>query len=78
MTPFARPDRSEAADYYLTYIDQVPEGDIREVLEAQSTGVLPLFEGISEEQSKFRYAPDKWSLTTSCVAYASFWHMSHR
>ena len=27
-----RPDRTEAGAYYFTYIDQVPEGDIGELL----------------------------------------------
>jgi len=58
----ARPDRTEAADYYFTYIDQVPDGDICEILRAQSAGVLNLFELISEDQSLHRYAPDKWSI----------------
>ena len=62
MTPFPRPERTESAEYYITYIDQVPSGDIREVLAAQSVDLLPLFEGISEEQSMGRYAPDKWTI----------------
>jgi len=62
MTPFPRPERSESAEYYLTYIDQVPSGDIREILAAQSVDLLPLLEGISEEQSTTRYAPDKWTI----------------
>ena len=62
MTPFPRPEQSEFAEYYATYVDQVPAGDIREILTAQATDVMPLFEGISEEQSTHRYAPDKWTL----------------
>jgi hypothetical protein len=62
MTPFPRPEQSEFAEYYTTYVDQVPAGDIREILSAQATDVMPLFEGISEEQSTFRYASDKWTL----------------
>lgn len=57
-----RPDRTEAAEYYFTYIDQVGAGDIRTVLDAQLTETLPLLEGISEEQSLARYAPGKWSI----------------
>ena len=57
-----RPDRTEAAEYYFTYIDQVPDGDIGEILRAQSAGALNLFELISEEQSLHRYAPGKWSI----------------
>src|SRR5215213_489353 len=57
-----RPDRTESADYYFTYIGQVPDGDIYEILRAQSAGVLNLFELISEDQSLQRYAADKWSI----------------
>jgi hypothetical protein len=58
----ARPERTEAAEYYFTYIDQVPDGDIREILEAQLPETLALFRAISEERSLFRYAPEKWSV----------------
>ena len=58
----AIPDRSEAAEYYFTYIDQVPRGDIRQTLEAQMGETLALLHGISEEDSLRRYAPDKWSI----------------
>ena len=27
-----RPDRAEAAEYYFTYINQVPDGDIGQIL----------------------------------------------
>ena len=57
-----RPDRTEAAEYYFTYNDQVPDGDICEILRAQSAGALNLFELISDDQSLHRYAPDKWSI----------------
>src|SRR5262245_54743348 len=56
------PDRSEAADYYFTYIDKVPAGDVRTILEHQAQELPALFESISEEQSLERYAPDKWSI----------------
>jgi DinB superfamily len=57
-----RPDRNEAAEYYFTYIDQVPAGEICGVLREQLPHALALFEGVSEEQSRYRYAPDKWSI----------------
>ena len=58
----AVPDRTEAAAYYFIYIDQVPEGDICELLDAQGKETLDLLSGVSEEQSHHRYAPDKWSI----------------
>jgi hypothetical protein len=57
-----RPERTEAAEYYFTYIDQVPEGDVREILEGQLPETLALFREVSEERSLFRYAPEKWSV----------------
>ena len=57
-----RPDRTEAAPFYFTYIDQVPDGDIVELLEAQGPEVLSLFRAISEEHSRHRYAAGKWSI----------------
>jgi DinB superfamily len=57
-----RPDRTEAAEYYFTYIEQVGAGDIRDTLERQLGDTVALLEGISEEQSLHRYAPGKWSI----------------
>jgi hypothetical protein len=56
------PDRTEAADYYFTYIKQVGTGDIRQILQAQRDEALGVFGGITEEKSERRYAPDKWSI----------------
>jgi len=56
------PDRTEAAEYYFTYIDKVPPGDILGVLERQLTSTVVLLSGVSEERSLHRYAPGKWSL----------------
>ena len=56
-------DRTEAAEYYFTYIDQVPKGeDIRRVLETQLAETIGLLSGISEAKSLHRYAPEKWSI----------------
>ena len=62
MTTATAPDRTEAAAYYFTYIDQVGEGDIREILKAQLPATLAVFGGIGEKQSLHRYAPDKWTI----------------
>lgn len=57
-----RPQESEAADYFFTYIDQVPGDDAVAAIESQLEESLALFAGISEETSLRRYAPDKWSI----------------
>jgi hypothetical protein len=57
-----RPDRGEVAEYYFTYIDQVPDGDIRETLRAQLGETLDFLGRISEHQAHHRYAPGKWTI----------------
>jgi hypothetical protein len=58
----AVPDRTEAAAFFFTYIDQVPAGDVRDVLEAQLPATVELFSAISEARSQDRYEPGKWSV----------------
>jgi DinB superfamily len=58
----APPDRSEAAEYYFTYINQVPGGDICDVLEAQSIETVAFLRTISDERSLHRYGAGKWSI----------------
>jgi hypothetical protein len=62
MTTITAPERTEAAEYYFTYIDQVAAGDIRVVLKTQLAEALALLHDIPEQQSLVRYAPDKWSI----------------
>ena len=57
-----RPERSEFAEYYSTYVDKVPNGDIRQILEAQSSEVANFLDGIPNSQSDHRYAADKWTI----------------
>jgi hypothetical protein len=57
-----RPTEAEAAPYYFTYINLVPEEDILNVLEMQLEESRGLLGMISEEQSGYRYAPEKWSI----------------
>jgi hypothetical protein len=82
FTMTTRPDRSEAAPYYFTYIDKVPEGDIREILEVQAAEALALFQSIEDSRAGHRYAPGKWSIAevlnhlNDCerlFAFRAFW-----
>lgn len=57
-----RPEQTEAAPYYFTYIDQVIGEDVTGVIERQLDESMALFAGISEETSQHRYAADKWSI----------------
>lgn len=57
-----RPERSEAADYYFTYIDQVPGDDPNAVLRDELQEAEALLTEVTEEKSLSRYAPGKWSI----------------
>lgn len=56
------PAPTEAAEYFHKYINQVGSGDIRQLLDTQAREMQALLAGISDEQSRHRYAPDKWSI----------------
>jgi DinB family protein len=82
MTTAMFPDRTEAVEYYFTYIDEVPPGDICGTLAAQSAETLTLLRGIPEERSLHRYAPEKWSIrqlvshvndTERVFGFRAFW-----
>jgi len=79
----AIPDRTEAAEYYFTYINQVPpDRDVLEVLDTQEPETVALLRSISEAQSRHRYAPGKWSIreavahvndTERLFVFRAFW-----
>ncbi|WP_044639856.1 DinB family protein [Risungbinella massiliensis] len=58
----SRPEKSEYAPFYSTYIDLVPDGDLFPILQQQIEETISLLQDTTEIQSQFRYAPDKWSL----------------
>ena len=57
-----RPEDTEAAPYYFTYINQVEGDNPLGVLASQLEEASTLFSTISEEKSFWRYAPEKWSV----------------
>ena len=57
-----RPDRSEYDPYYGLYIDQVPDGDIVELLACELEAMLELLRGVAAERETYRYAEGKWSV----------------
>lgn len=57
-----RPEANEAADYYSLYIDRITSDDIVAVLESQLAETVNFLPTVSEEQSLYRYATDKWSI----------------
>jgi len=57
-----KPQANEAAAYYSKYIDLVNDDDVVSFLDTQLDQTMALLEGITDEQSKHRYAADKWSI----------------
>jgi DinB family protein len=57
-----RPERAEAAPYYFRYIDLVPEEDVLPRMESQLGETVAFLGRITDEKSRHRYAPDKWSI----------------
>ena len=77
-----RPLPEEAAASYFVYIDRIPSSDIVEVLESQLRDTTVFLNGISEEKSLHRYAPEKWSIrqvlnhindAESVFSFRAFW-----
>ncbi|HEX6973574.1 MAG TPA: DinB family protein [Vicinamibacterales bacterium] len=77
-----RPDRTQSAEYYFTYIDKVPGTDPLAVLESQVAESLALYESIDEKKSLHRYADGKWTLrevlshindTERLFVFRAFW-----
>ncbi len=57
-----RPDTTEYADYYSLSVNQVPDGQVREILRRGSRLTARLLEGIPERWETYRYQPDNWSV----------------
>lgn len=57
-----RPDPSEYAPNYQTYVTKVPEGNLLTILETQRQETQDLLASIPEGRALHRYAPGKWSI----------------
>ena len=57
-----RPQNTEAAEYYFTYIDRITSDDVVTAMKDQLGETVRFLEGISEEQSLSSYAPGKWTI----------------
>ena len=58
----ARPGTGDYGAFYEGYIRLVPEGNLIDILRKQGQETLGLLEEITEEQSRFAYAPGKWTI----------------
>lgn len=56
------PDSTEFAPYYGKYTSLVNSDNIIATLETQAQRSRAAYQTLTEEQSSFRYAPDKWNI----------------
>lgn len=57
-----RPSPDEYDSMFEAYVNRVAEGSVVDQLRHQVERSRMLFQGLSEEQGNFAYAPDKWSV----------------
>lgn len=57
-----RPTDQEYGPWQATYIEQVPAGDLLELMGRQTGDLASMLSGSSAELWSFRYAPGKWSV----------------
>ncbi len=57
-----RPQQGEYNPYYDGYLNLVPDGDILEVLQKEKEKTISLVRNLSDEEARFRYGPNKWSI----------------
>jgi hypothetical protein len=57
-----RPGQGECAPDHLGYIDELPPGNVLEILKGQSEAFRKMIAPLSDGDACFRYAPGKWSI----------------
>lgn len=60
----SRPESTEFASFYATYVALVPEGDIRLILRDGREEIAATLGGIPEQRGEYRYAEGKWTVKT--------------
>jgi uncharacterized damage-inducible protein DinB len=74
-----RPESSEFAAYYASYIQLVTEGDLTTLLKQQGEDLHNSIKDLTETAAEFRYGPDKWSIKEVLGHMADVEHiMSYR
>ena len=57
-----RPEKTEYAEYYETYVSLVEETDVILAMEKQLKDLADIFSQIPEEKGIYAYAEDKWTI----------------
>lgn len=62
MKKLTKPQPSDYNPFYQTYLDQVGDQDVIEILQTQRIHFEDMLNGLEEERLAYRYAPDKWTI----------------
>jgi uncharacterized damage-inducible protein DinB len=62
MSYDVRPARGEYNDFYHSYVERVPDGDIVAILATQLDDTIVLVNELTDAQARFAYGPGKWSV----------------
>lgn len=57
-----RPEPTEYHEFYSTYVDKVPAGDIFEILKTGLEETVRLFSQCSGDRETYAYEPGKWTV----------------
>ena len=57
-----RPEPSEHHEYYLSYVSEVPDGNLLATLAGQIEVTSTILASVPESKAAFRYAEGKWSI----------------
>ena len=58
----SRPNATDYATFYETYVSLVPEDDILQAMKSQTDELFPFLRGIAEEVACLRHPPYTWSV----------------
>lgn len=57
-----RPGPDEYPDYYQSYMDVLPEGDVLYLLEKQAVDLQHMFKNLDDKRTEEAYAEGKWTI----------------
>ncbi|PFG05355.1 DinB family protein [Bacillus sp. es.034] len=58
----SKPETNEYPPYYKGYVNNVPDGDLLQILDEQHKETKKLLMDLSEEKAEYQYAPGKWTI----------------
>ncbi|WP_299739019.1 DinB family protein [uncultured Rossellomorea sp.] len=57
-----KPETNEYPPYYKEYVNNVPDGELLQILDDQQNETKKLLKDLNEKTSEYKYAPGKWTI----------------